>query len=326
MANCPPKPPPGSTGAATDSLGTTILAVFSVFGTIGTIIGIVVKSTAITTIPIIGVTGAGVGSIALGGAAGALAVIGVTIGFWYDRCLANPDGETSCSAGVVDDTVPAFNDATSIVFPFTAQHDLVSVVTQCQFWPLIEQNAGFIFTNATDNSPELHCYYYNKAVCTTEAGSFVGAVVGGVAGLVLGIIVGAALGCAAAGPFYIFCLLLACLIAAIIAAACALAGAFLGGSIGHMIGGSSWPTTDSGAEPGIGDYLTTCGKTIIYGADQHARVYWFVEHSALHGSSQAPASQQWIHDDPDANMPLTTCAELCPDAFTGGAPPPPPPR
>jgi hypothetical protein len=323
MANCPPKPPPGSTGASTDSIITTILAILGVLGTIGSIIGMIVSSTAVTTIPIIAITGAGVGSIGLAGAAGAVAVIVTVLGFWYDRCLHDPDGQSSCSAGVVDDIVPAFNDAGSYVFPFTAQHDMISTVVQCQFWPLVEQSAGFIYTNATDNSPEFRCYFYNKAVCATEAGAFVGAVVGGVAGLVIGIIVGAALGCAGTGLFYFFCLLLACIIAAVIAVVAALIGAFAGGSIGHAAAGDTSPTTDDGGNPSIGDYLTTCGKTIIYGADQHARIYWFVEHSALHGHSQVPGSQQWIHDDPDNNLPLDTCRELCPDAFTGPQSPPP---
>ncbi len=323
MANCPPKPPPGSTGDSTDSLGTTILALLGVLGTIGSLIGIVLKATSVSTIPILGITGMGVGAIGLSAVAGAAAVIITSIAFWYDRCLNKPSGENSCSAGVIDNIVASFNDAVSVVFPFTAQHDMVSVVVQCQFWPLVEQNAGFIYTNTTDNSPEFRCYYYNKAVCGAEAGAFVGAVVGGVVGIVVGIIAGAALGCAGTGPFYFFCLLLACIIAAVIAAVAALIGAFAGGAIGRAAAGSSSPTTDSGDMPSVGNYITTCGNSIIYGGDQHARVYWFVQHSALHGSSMVPASQQWIHDDPDANLPPDTCRELCPDASTGNEPPPP---
>jgi len=323
MANCPPKPPAGSTGASTDTILTTILAALGVLGTIGSIIGIVIKATDIATIPVIGVTGAGGGAIGLSAVVAAAAVMITSFVFWWDRCLSKPDGPNSCSAGVVDNTVPAFSDAGSVIFPFTCQHDLISVVVQCQFWPLLEQGAGFIYANPTDNSPEFRCYFYNKAVCSTQAGAFVGAVVGGIVGIVLGIIVGAAIGCAGTGPFYFFCLLLACLIAAIIAAVMALIGAFAGGAIGHLAGGFPQPTTDDGGNPRIGDYLTTCGKTIIYGGDQHARVYWFVDHSALHGHSQAPGPQQWIHDDPDNNLPLDTCRQLCPDAFTGPEPPPP---
>jgi len=326
MANCPPKPPPGSTGASTDDIVKTILAVLGILGTVAGVIGAVVSSTSVTTIPILGITGAGVGSIGLSGAAAAGAVIVTSFVFWFDRCLSDPDGQVSCSAGVIDNIEPAFDDAASVIFPFTVQHDMISVVVQCQFWPLLQQTAGFIHTNPTDNSPAFHCYFYNKAVCSTQAGAFVGAVVGGVVGLVLGIIVGAALGCAGTGPFYFFCLLLACIIAAIIAAVMALVGAFTGGAIGHLAGGFPTPTTDDGGRPSVGDYLTTCGKTIIYGADEHARVYWFVEHSALHGHSQVGASQQWVHADPDDNMPADTCRQLCPDNFTGAQPPIEPPR
>ena len=326
MANCPPKPAPGSTGASTDDIATTILAILGIIGTIGSVIGIIVKSTEVGTIPILGTTGAGVGSIGLSAVAGAAAIVITSLAFWYDRCLSDPDGQNSCSAGVVDEIVPAFDDAVGYVFPFTAQHDMIGVVVQCQFWPLLQQSAGFIHTNPTDNSPQFRCYFYNDAVCATQAGAFVGAVVGGIAGIVVGIIVGAALGCAGTGPLYFFCLLLACIIAAIIAAVLALIGALAGGSIAHAAAGDTSPTTDDGGNPGIGDYLTTCGKTIIYGGEDHARIYWLVEHSALHGHSQAPASQQWVHADPDDNMPIDTCQQLCPDNFTGTQPPIEPPR
>ncbi|TMI99384.1 MAG: hypothetical protein E6G97_22590 [Alphaproteobacteria bacterium] len=319
---CPPHPPIGPTGDSTDDIGKTFLAILGVLGTIGTVVGAAIEGTKTGTIAILGVAGDGVGAIGLSAVAAAVAVATTVLAFWIDRCLSNPTGEEACSAGVIDTIVPSFNDATSYFFPFSAQHDLVSVVTQCQYWPLIQQNAGFIHVNATDNSPAIHCYFKSKPVCTAAGGAFVGAVVGGVAGIVVGIIAGAALGCAASGPFYILCLLLACLIAALIAAACALFGAFLGGSIGHAIGGSGFLTVDSGAEPFVGDYITTCGNTIIYGNDEHARVYWFVEHSALHGASMAPAGQQWIHADPDQNLPLDTCQSLCPGNFTGIQDPP----
>ncbi|MGI9169747.1 MAG: hypothetical protein ACR2FH_06145 [Caulobacteraceae bacterium] len=103
----------------------------------------------------------------------------------------------------------------------------------------------------------------------------------------------------------------------------ALIGAEVGGNVAHAIAGFPNPTTDDGSQPSVGDYITTCGKTLIYGEDQGARVYWFVEHSALHGHSTAGAGQQWIHADPDANLPLDTCASLCPGNFTGVPDPPP---
>lgn len=329
MANCPPHPPLGPTGSSTDDIGKTFLAVLGVLGTIGTIVGAVIEGTKVSTLPILGTTGAGVGAIGLSAVGAAVAVAATIFSFWFDRCLSSPTGQASCSAGVIENIVPAFDDAINYIFPFTAQHDLVSVVTQCQYWPLVQQNAGFVHFNPTDNSPAIHCYFKNTPVCTAGGGAFIGAIAGGIGGIVLGIIAGAALGCAASGPFYPLCLLLACLIAALIAAACALAGAFLGGSIGHAIGGAGILTTDNGDLPAVGNYITTCGSTIIYGNDEHARVYWFVEHSALHGASMAPAGQQWVHADPDDNLPLDTCAALCPGSFTGiiddpiGGPPPP---
>ncbi len=319
---CPPHPPIGATGASSDSTITIILAIGGVIGTVAGIVGTVITATGVSTVPILGITGAGVGAIGLSAVAGAAVVVVAAFAYWFDRCLHTPDGEATCSAGVIDQIVPALLDTTSAIFPFTAQHDLVSVVAQCQFWPMIEQNAAFIHANATDNSPEIHCYFYNPAVCATEAGATIGAVVGGVGGIVVGIIVGAALGCAGTGPFYFFCLLLACIIAAVIAAVFALVGAFLGGNIAHAIAGDNPPTTDDGSRPSVGDYITTCGKTIIYGNDDGARVYWFVEHSALHGHSMAGAGQQWVHADPDVNLPLDTCRTLCPDNFTGVADPP----
>jgi hypothetical protein len=195
-----------------------------------------------------------------------------------------------------------------------------------EFLGFMKSVAGFIYANATDNSPAIHCYFKNAAVCTAAAGAFIGALVGGVAGVVVGIIagvaIGAAIGCAATLVFYLLCLLVCVLVAAIIAAIIALFGAFLGGSIGHAIGGNPFLQVDSGAEPSTGDYITTCGSTIIYGNGQHARVYWFVEHSALHGHSMAPSGQQWVHADPDVNLPLDTCQSLCPGNFTGIQTPP----
>jgi hypothetical protein len=314
--NCPPHPPIGPTGDTTDSIIKMALVILGILSTAGTIIGMVTHSTDVSTVPILGITGKGVGSIGLSAVAAAVAVVVLSAAYWYDRCWPKT-GMEACSAGVIDDIQPAFNDAISFWAPFTAQHNMVSVVTQCQYWPLIEQDAGFIYVNPTDNSPEIHCYFKTPEVCAAELGSFVGAVAGGIAGIVLGIIAGAALGCAGTGPAYAFCLIAACLIAALIAAALALFGAALGGNLGEAIASSSGLHTDSGANPSVGDYVTTCGQTIIYGNDQHARVYWFVEHSALHGHSMAQAGQQWTHTDPDTDMPLDTCQKLCPGTFTG---------
>jgi hypothetical protein len=319
MTDCPPHPPIGPTGDSTGSIVTTTLAIYGVLSTVITVVGKVTGALGNTTpLPVLGTTGAGVWVIALGAVAGAAAVI-LTVGaFLYDRCISNPSGEETCSAGVIDAIEEAFSDTAGTFFPFAAQHDMVSVVTQCQYWPMIQQGAAYVYVNTTDDSPEIHCYFKNSAVCAAGAGALIGAVALGALGVALGIAAGAALGCVASGPFYPLCLILACLIAAVVAATIALIGAMMGGAIGAAIAGSSEPATDDGSTPKVGDYITTCGKTIIYGADQGARVYWFVEHSALHGHSMAGAGSQWIHTDPDQNMPSDTCAALCPDNYTGG--------
>ena len=315
---CPPHPPTGSTGASTSADHHHLAGHPGDLRTAGSVITAIAGYATIVTL--------------LGISAPALDLDG-----WRGRrrggdpyrlhLLVRPLPAQSgwrrdLFGGVIDNIVLAFNDVGSEIFPFTAQHDLVSVVTQCQFWPMIEQNAAFVYANTTDNSPEIHCYFYNaggvrdrgrshhrrggRRHCRRCARRYRWA----------------ALGCAGTGPFYFFCLLLACIIAAVIAAVMALIGAEIGGNIGHLAAGFPSPTTDDGSQPSVGDYITTCGKTIIYGADQGARVYWFVEHSALHGHSMAGAGQQWIHTDPDQNVPLDTCQVLCPNNFTGAPNPP----
>jgi hypothetical protein len=321
---CPAQPACGSQGDSTDDVLTIILAIVGVGGTVIGIISTLVGGVAITVI--LGIAAAN--TIWLGGAAGAAAVIATTFGFWYSRCLSNPDGPQMCSAGVVTLINTSFGGAEDYVFPFVAQHDVVQVVVKCIYWPLVAQTASYIYCAAPDNSPEFFCMYENKAVCPTEAGAFIGAVVGGVAGLILGVIVGAAIGCAATGPFYLFCLLIAALIACIIAAVCALIGAFAGGNIAHAIAGDSDPSTDAGDVIHSGDYITTKGKTIISGDFNHARIYRFVEHTTAHGHSTG-AGPWFSHTDPDANLipdacPVgtTTPGGTNPSGPAGGPPPP----
>lgn len=315
--SCPPQPACGPQGDSTDDILTTLLALLGILGTLGTVVGIIVKSTSVGTIPILGTTGMGVGSIGLSAAAAAAAVMLTTIVYWYKRCLQSPDGLNTCTAGVVDNIVRAFDSPTDYLYPFIAQHDMVSVVVQCQYWPIVEQAAQYIYCNTSTGSPEIRCYYKNDAVCATDLGSVIGAVAAGIAGIVLGILAGAAIGCVGAGPAYVFCLIIACIIAALIAGVLALAGAIIGGDVAHIITGDTRPTDDHGNVISVGDYLTACGTTIINGDDNHARTYWFVQTSALHGTSSSPPPA-FSHTDPDMNLPLTTCGELCPDSFSGG--------
>jgi hypothetical protein len=310
--NCPPQPVCGSQGDSTDDVGKIILAILGIGGTVIGIITTAAKATALDTLPILGWTAPGIGAIGLGAAAGAAAVMVSAFAFWWDRCLSSPDGLQSCSAGVVQNVVESFNAPADYMFPFIAQHNFISVVVKCIYWPLVQQEAQYILCFRND-SPAITCVYENPAVCAAAAGSFIGAVVGGVGGIVLGILAGAALGCTASGPFYLLCLLIAAIVAAIVAAVCALAGAAIGGNIGHAIAGDEQPSSDNGDMIAIGDYVTTQGKTIISGDFDHARVYWFVEHTTLHGHTTDPGPF-FSHTDPDNN--------LVPDACPSTEPPP----
>lgn len=90
MPNCPPHPPIGATGDTTDSTAKTFLAILGVLGTAGTVIGILINSTKVGTVPVLGITGEGVGSIALSAVAAAAAVVLYAFTCWYDRCSPFP--------------------------------------------------------------------------------------------------------------------------------------------------------------------------------------------------------------------------------------------
>ncbi len=301
---CPFQPPCG--GDTTSSLATIIFAIFGGLGTGVTIIG-AISDAAVSTapIPFLGIAGQGVGVIGLSAVAAAVAVVVAIFSFWWDRCLQSPDSQLSCSAGVVNDVHASFDIPANYLFPFTAQHDMVSVVLKCIYWPLVQLGAQNIKCDPFTKSPTIHCYFYNPAVCAAEAGSFIGGVLGAVGGIVLGIIVGAAIGCAGTGPLYVFCLLLACLIAALIAAVAALIGACIGGNIGNATTQPSQPSDPQGNAIEIGEYITTMGDTTISGDDDNARVYWFVNTALAHGMSKVGAP--FGHTDPDENLKSDGC-------------------
>ena len=315
---CGPKPACGPQGDNTDDVGAAFLALLGIVGTVVGLIALAIKAEAMPVLPILGIAGPGIGAIGLGAVAGAGLIVATTFAFLYDRCLRDPDGrEPSCSAGVINNIVPAFDSGMSYLFPFVAQHDMVGVVVKCVYWPLVQLQAANVVCSASqDQSPVIRSYYENKAVCAAAWGSAIGAVVGGIGGIVLGILAGAALGCAGTGPFYIFCLLIACLIAAIVAAACAIAGAFIGGNIAHAAAGDTSPSADGGNVLQDGDYVTTEGKTIINGGDDNARVYWFVNHTTLHGRSTIGSGPFRSHTDPDAHL----TDDACPREPSGGPP------
>lgn len=299
MMMCPPQPVCGSQGVTTGSSIGTVLGdlgwLFGAVGTAGTLIGFLGK-TAIFTLW--GISAATV--IWLAAIAGALITFAVVFDFYRLRCLSHPDTRRSCSSGVVEQLVPAFNGTTSQLFPFTAQHDRVDVVVKCVYWPLVVNNAAFVHCNSDpDSSPILRGYFHNAQVCAAGLGSTVGAGVGIVAGILLGCLAGIAIGCATV----ILCIF-AILLALIVAAVTVLVAALIGGQIGMAAAGSSAPTA-SGNAIQSGDYITTKGGLLTSGDDDGARVYWFVDPATLHGHSALPSPHD--HTDPDMNLIPDAC-------------------
>ena len=307
---CGRQPTCGSTGAniapTVSSVISDINWIIGIIGTIATVVGFLKKLGDLITV--LGVSAPA--AVWIGGVAGALITIAFVADFWNKRCLSMPDSQTSCSAGVIERTVPAFSSATDQIFPFTAMHDRIDVVVKCMYWFRVENFAAFIFCNTdSDMSPMLRCYYKSATVCAAGAGSTVGAIVGGIAGAFLGafvggLIVGAAV-CAASGPYYLICLIVAVIVAAIIAAVCALIGAFAGGQIGKATASDPGATADDGSVLMQGDYVTTQGGLITSGDDQGARVYWFVKMTTLHGRSTSHSP--FDHTDPDAVLTMDAC-------------------
>ena len=299
----PTKPTCGSQGESTDDMMKLILAIWGILGTIGSIIGFVIDATAIITI--LGIAASGL--IWLSAAAVALGIV-ITVGaFWFDRCLANPDGKDVCTAGVINEIVKAFSSATEQIFWFTAQHPRVDVVVKSAYWDEVVQLALFVeCAEDSDSSPIISGFYHSDQVCAVALGSLIGAVVGGVLGILAGVAIAAAIGCAASGPFYILCLIIAILVAAIVAGIITLIGAGVGGGIaGGIAGTDEPPSADGGNVLHEGDYVSTFGKLITSGNMNGARVYWFVERTVLHGRSTG--SPQFSFTDADANLTEDAC-------------------
>lgn len=298
----PTKPTCGSQGESTDDMMKLILAIWGILGTIGSVVGFVTNATAIITI--LGIAASGL--IWLSAAAVALGIV-ITVGaFWFDRCLADPDGKEACTAGVINEIVKAFSSTAEQIFWFTAQHPKVDVVVKSLYWDEVVQLALFVKCSGKDESPIISGFYHSDQVCAVGLGSLIGAVVGGVVGIIAGVAIAAAIGCAATGPFYILCLIIAILVAAIVAAIITLIGAGVGGGIAGGIAGTDEPLSDDGGNVlHEGDYVSTFGKLITSGSMDGARVYWFVERTVLHGRSTG--SPQFSFTDPDANLTEDAC-------------------
>jgi hypothetical protein len=301
MMMCPQQPTCGSQGVATQSSVSGVLgdlaSILTVLGVIGTLAGLAAKGTIITILGI-----AAPAAVWIGAVVGALLAFATVFDFYRLRCLSHPDTLRACTAGVVQQLVPAFNSASEDIFPFTAQHDRVDVVVKCIYWPLVQVNAAFVECNSDpDTSPILRGYYHNAAVCAAGLGSTIGAGVGVVGGILLGVVAGAAIGCAT----IILCLF-ALLIALIVAAVTVIVAAIIGGDIGRAAaGGSPSPTADDGNTIHSGDYVTTQGGLLTSGDDDGARIYWFADQTTLHGHSTF--SSPFDHTDPDANLTMDGC-------------------
>jgi hypothetical protein len=292
------KPTCGSQGESTDDVLKTFFWIAGIAGTTGTVLGKIWGAIGETS-TVLGVAAPNL--VWLSAVAGALITFGVVFSFYYNRCLRDPDTLAGCSAGVINGTVPGFDSTANALFPFTAMHDRVDVVVKSSYWHLIETNSLFVHcAGDADESPIVHCYYEDEAVCAAGLGSTIGAGLGALGGILLGALAGAAIGCAT----IILCVL-AIIVAFIVAAAVVLAGAFLGGQTGRLVAEESDPTATTGEALAAGDYVTTKGDLTSLGDDDGARVYWFVDETTLHGRSSG--SPEFSYRDPDANLNPDAC-------------------
>jgi hypothetical protein len=298
-----------STGPSTGSVLSDIVFLAGIPGTVAGIVGFLAKDFLYKAFSLLGVSA--IVLVWLAAVVGAVITIAIVFDYYRLRCLNNPQTLSACSAGVIQNIVPAFSSATDEIFPFTAMHDRIDVVVKCVYWFLVENNAAWVICNTDgDTSPILRAYYKSTRVCAAGAGSVAGAVVGGVVGIFLGVLAGGAIASLACGPFAWLCLILALIVALVVAAVCALAGALAGGQIGKAVASGGPPAADDGSTLSIKDYVTTSGGTLASGDDEGARVYWFVTMTTLHGISMAPSP--FSHKDPDAMLMMDACPVVIP--------------
>lgn len=272
-----------------------------VVGTVGTVFS---AASAIATVYKVVTAGSTIYPLAAAAVAAA-AVVATVIYFAVERC-DHPSGEKGCMAGVIESLAPAFTaSATDAVFAFSSQHDRVDVVVKKDFWDLIDAQSDYVFCSQNDQSPIVPCFYYNPAVCNAGIGASVGATVGAVAGLLIAAAAVAAIGCAT----WILCIL-ALIVAIIIAVAAAILGAVAGGQIGKAATPQPGPMSSGNElilpQPlNAGDYVTEQGTLAKSGDLNNALVFYFVEHTTLHGHSLG--SPSFSHTDPDQNLTPDAC-------------------
>ena len=188
-------------------------------------------------------TGAAMGTAALAGAMGGIVVFGFVLSEAGYKCDKAAKSSTQTVRGVVDGINLSFDSASDWFFPYTAEHDHIELVLDCNDWNqyLFNQKIYKAMCNDdSEKSPIVKCIYKTDKVCYAAKGSMVGAGVGAVAGAV-----GAAFatGAIIAGcSLIIFCalaILLAFLIGAVITAAAATVGGLIGAGIGEALADDS---------------------------------------------------------------------------------------
>lgn len=304
------KPPCGSGSASTettfsDIFGVVMILISLISGTITVITKAAEVATFLSTIvSFIGISAPWL--FWLGGIAayvGVLVVIGV---FFHKNCNENPRGLNTCSAGVIEEVFPSFDDWSEWVFPFAASHPRIDVVVKCDYWNLVDNGGATVVCNDDpERSPMLAAFFHSSEVCGAGAGAIAGAAIAGIGGIIAGVAIGAAIGCSASGPFYLLCLLAVLLIVLVVVAVAALIGALIGGLIGKAAAGSDDPIGDTGL--GIGDYVTTPGNLIIMGDLDNARAYWFVTDGGHSVAGSSLGSPPFSHIDPDTNFVVDAC-------------------
>jgi hypothetical protein len=191
------------------------------------------------------------------------------------------EGLRECIAGVVSEVVGSFESFLDELFPFSAMHDRVDVVTKSRFWDVIENGEAFV--HCTDEEPPrrseiMRCYYYDRQVCDAASGAQIGAGVGAAGGVIAAAAVAAAIGCATV----ILCLI-AIIVAVIVAAAAALVGALAGGQIAKAASEDDSPTALTGETLTVSDYVSVHGNMQRREHDDGANVMWWARSTSLHG-------------------------------------------
>lgn len=290
------KPPCGQQNASVDTDLTTLLAIVALLVSAGALIkSIITNWTAFSNWLIANGVGLGIPLAAIGGALIAFTVVFVIA---YNRCRPR-EGVQACSAGVINEIVPAYDNGTDQFFAFTGMHDRIDVVVKSVYWHLVQNNIFVRCAGDVDGSPIIAGYYWTKEVCAAGQGAIIGGAAGIIPGVLAGVALAALIGCAT----IILCIL-ALIVAAIVAAAIVIAAAVIGGQVGRALSDETSPSAD-GVALRVGDYVTTTGNLMNVEFIDGARGYWWVTESALHGHSSEAAPYRYI--DPDTNLTVDMC-------------------